>query len=78
MENKRFEQLAIIRDELLSDPYVPGLTIWQAAKIAEEDDYLNNLMIDWAKETDTLAKSQMLKEIIDYTDEMLRQFGNKE
>lgn len=72
MENKDFDQIAIIRDEMLTDPNVPGLIVWQAAKLALEDKYLYDLLIDWMKEPDGETKNMMKEEVINYTEEMLR------
>ena len=72
MDDKRFEQIAIIRDEMIADPNVPGLIVWQAAKLALEDKYLYELLLDWMKEPEGETKNMMREEIINYTDEMLR------
>lgn len=72
MDDKRFEQIAIIRDEMLADPNVPGLIVWQAAKLASEDKYLYELLLDWMKEPEGEAKNMMREEVINYTDEILR------
>lgn len=77
MENKDFDQIAIIRDELLTDPQVPGLIVWNAAKIAMEDKYLYELMIDWMKSVDGEPKDMMKEEIINYTEEILRKMDFK-
>ena len=71
MVNK-FEQLAIIRDEILTDPFVNASIVWDAAKIAEEDKYLNDLLLDWMKSTNSFAKALFLDEILPYTEEKLR------
>jgi hypothetical protein len=72
VDDKRFEQIAIIRDEMLADPNVPGLIVWQAAKLASEDKYLYELLLDWMKEPEGEAKNMMREEVINYTDEILR------
>jgi hypothetical protein len=72
VDDKRFEQIAIIRDEMLADPNVPGLIVWQAAKLALEDKYLYELLLDWMKEPEGETKNMMREEVINYTDEMLR------
>lgn len=71
----KFEQLSIIRDEILTDPSVNANLVWDAAKIAEEDKYLNDLLIDWAKSTNEFAKSLFLDEIFSYTEEVLRKLN---
>jgi hypothetical protein len=68
----KFEQLAIIRDEILTDPNVSASLVWDAAKIAEEDKYLNDLLLDWMKSTNEFAKGLYLDEILNYTEEKLR------
>lgn len=67
-----FDQLIVIRDEILTNPDVDASLIWDAAKIAEEDKYLNNLLVDWMKSTNEFAKALFLDEIISYTEERLR------
>lgn len=76
MVNK-FEQLSIIRDEILTDPSVKSIIIWNAAKIAEEDKYLSDLMIDYMKSTNELAKSFFLDEICNYTEQRLKVLNEK-
>ena len=71
MVNK-FEQLSIIRDEILTDPFVNASIVWDATKIAEEDKYLNNLLVDWAKSTNSFDRALFLDEILSYTEEKLR------
>lgn len=71
MENK-FEQLYFVRDTMLENPNVESRLVWLAAKIAEEDKYLYDLMLDWMKEINDYNKSEMLAEVINYTDEFLR------
>lgn len=68
----KFEQLSIIRDSILENPTVNASLVWDAAKIAEEDKYLYNLLIDWAKSTNEIAKALFLDEIFNYTEEQLR------
>jgi len=68
----KFEQLSIIRDEILTDPNIDASLVWDAAKIAEEDKYLNDLLIDWAKSTSDISKAFYLDEIMNYTQERLR------
>jgi hypothetical protein len=57
---------------MLTDPSVPGLVVWQAAKLALEDKYLYDLLVDWMKEPGGESKDMMKEEIINYTDEILR------
>lgn len=71
MDNK-FETLSVIRDEILTDPNVNSRLIWNAAKIAEEDKYLYDLLIDWMKSTSEHSKALFLDEILNYAEEKLR------
>lgn len=75
--NQRAEQLSIIRDTILEDPTVEASLVWDAAKIALEDNYLNDLMIDWAKAIDEYPKACMLDEIFNYTEETLRKMNRE-
>lgn len=77
MEDRDFDQITIIRDEMLTDPNVPGLIVWQAAKLALEDRYLYDLLVDWMKEPEGEAKNMMKEEVINYTDEYLRKLKIK-
>lgn len=73
--DKDFIQISLIRDEMISSPEVESLLIWNAAKLALEDTYLYDLFIDWAKETDVVAKTEMLNEVTTYAYEVIRKFG---
>lgn len=72
MDNKRLEQIDIIINEILFNPTVKMDLVLDAAKLASEDDYLYDLMVDWAKEVDVDVQNEMLKEMLDYTTEKLR------
>ena len=74
---KNLEQLSIIVDEILTDPGVHCVTILNAQKLAMEDKYLYDLMVDFAKESDQSIKDSYLNEIIEYTEEKLRTAGLK-
>jgi hypothetical protein len=76
MVNK-FEQLIIIRDEILTNPAVDASLVWDATKLAEEDKYLNDLLVDWAKSTNELSKSFYLDEILNYTEQKLKVLNEK-
>jgi len=71
MDNK-LEQLVIIKDELLMDPSVDASLILKAYRLAEEDSYLYELMIDWMKVVDPDIKNMLREEIFNYTEEMIR------
>lgn len=75
MDLKRFEQLSVIRDELLTSPNVNYKTVADSCRLAEEDDYLYDLMLDYMKEHNSHIKSELLNEIFNYTDEKLRILG---
>jgi len=75
MDAKRFEQLSIIKDDLLTSPNVNYTTVSGACKLAEEDDYLYDLMLDYMKEVNSHIKSELLNEVFNYTDEKLRVIG---
>lgn len=68
----KFEQLSTIRDLILTDPNVQASLVWDATKIALEDKYLYDLLIDWAKSTSEVSKALFLDEILNYTEEKLR------
>lgn len=68
----KFEQLSVIRDEILTDPNVNASLVWDASKLALEDKYLYNLLVDWAKSTSDISKALFLDEILNYTEERLR------
>lgn len=70
-----FDQIGIIRDEILTDPNVNASLVWDAAKIAIEDKYLYNLLIDWMKSTNEFSKALFLDEIFSYTEEVLRKLN---
>jgi hypothetical protein len=71
METK-LEALSIIKDELLMDKTVDARVVINAAKLAEEDNYLYELLIDWMKVTDENIKDMLRDEVINYTEEVLR------
>ena len=72
MVNKDVEQIAIIRDSMLENPNAKGLFIWEAAKLALEDKYLYELMLDWMIVTDSDIKNMLMEEVVNYTEEILR------
>lgn len=75
--DKKFEQIMIIRDTMIEDPTINSSLVWNAAKIANEDKYLYDLMIDWMKETNSYSKQMMQDEILNYTEEILRKMKVK-
>lgn len=75
MDIKRLEQISFIVDELLTDPSVDFKVVNSAGKLASEDKYLYELMVDWMKSTDNYIKGAMKDEILNYTEEVLRRAG---
>jgi hypothetical protein len=70
--DSKLEALSFIKDEMLMNKNVNARTIINAAKIAEEDNYLYELMIDWAKLIDDDIKNMLMEEVINYTEETIR------
>jgi len=70
--DKRLEEIYYIRDEMLTNPKVNAQTILNASKIAEEDNYLYELMIDWMKVVDDHIKLMLMDEVVNYTEEIVR------
>lgn len=68
----RLEALSIIKDEMLMDKDIDAQTVLKSAKLAEEDNYLYELMIDWMKVVDPNIKSMLKDDILNYTEEMIR------
>lgn len=77
MLDKKLEAIYFIRDEILTLKDVDAITIWDAARLATEDDYLYEMLNDWMKETDVKNRFDILNEVIDYTSEMRKRLGNK-
>lgn len=72
--DKRIEQIYFIRDEMLTNPNVSAQTVINASKIAEEDNYLYELMLDYMKVVDEHIRLMLLDEVLNYTEEMMRKF----
>jgi len=68
----RLETLSYICDEILTNPNVNAQTVLNATKLASEDNYLYELMVDYAKATDSMIRDMYLTDILSYTDEKLR------
>lgn len=75
MQNDRLETISYIVEDMLLNPDVDCTVIMASGKIAAEDTYLYNLMLDYMKEFDINSKDELLEEIIDYTEEFLRRAG---
>lgn len=71
MDN-RLDSISFIVEEILTNPLVDCTLVTRAGKLAAEDNYLYDLMLDYAKEPEGLIKTEMLNEIINYTDETVR------
>ena len=68
----RLETLSYICDEILTNHNVNAQTVLNATKLASEDNYLYELMVDYAKATDSMIRDMYLTDILSYTDEKLR------
>lgn len=75
MDETKLDTISYIEDEILTSPEVDCRTVSIAARLAEEDNYLYNIMVDWMKETDKKSKAEMLTELLDYTHEVMRRAG---
>jgi hypothetical protein len=71
METK-LEALSFIKEEMLMDKTVDARVILNAAKLAEEDKYLYDLMIDYMSSIDPDIKNMLKEEVVNYTEEMAR------
>lgn len=71
METK-FEALSLIKDEMLMDKTVDASTVIKASKIAEDDKYLYELMVDYMTVVDPVIKNMLRDEVINYTEEIIR------
>lgn len=73
MENDMKNQLVEeARYKLSLDLKVPLNVIDTSLSLALKDDYLFDLIGDWLKERNEHIKDEMLKEIVNYTDEVIR------
>jgi len=73
MENDVKNQLVEqVKNRMSKDWTIPSDIISNSASLALKDVYLYDLMSDWLKEKNDYNKHEMLKEIINYTDEMIR------
>ncbi len=75
MDLKKLEQISHIKDELLSNPKATYSVISNTCKLAEEDDYLYDLLLDFMKEANSHIKKELLNEAFNYTEEKLRVLG---
>lgn len=73
MENDMKNQLVEkARYEMSLDLTVPLNTINDSTTLALKDKYLYDLIGDWLSERNDHNKNELLKEIVNYTDEILR------
>jgi hypothetical protein len=68
----KLEALCFIKDQMLMNKEVDARTILNATKLAENDEYLYDLINDWMRVTDTGIKALLLDDIITYTEEIKR------
>lgn len=69
MRNQLVEQA---RYKMSLDLSIPSKIINDSTSLALKDEYLYDLMSDWLTEKNEYNKDEMLKEIVNYTDEILR------
>lgn len=73
MENDVKNQLVEqVKTKMSKDWTIPAGIITTSTSLALKDAYLYDLMSDWLEEKNDYIKHEMLKEIINYTDEMNR------
>lgn len=73
MENDMKNQLVEeARYKMSLDLSIPSNIISDSTSLALKDKYLYDLISDWLIENNEYNKDEMLKEIVNYTDEMLR------
>lgn len=68
----KLEMLCIIKDEMLMDPLVEASLVIKAYKLAETDNYLYELLIDWMKVVDTNIKNLLRDDVLNYVQEINR------
>lgn len=54
------------------DTSIPSNIVLDSTSFALKDEYLYELLMDWLKEHNEYNKDEMKKEIVNYTDEILR------
>jgi hypothetical protein len=64
--------ISLIKDEMLMNPKVDVRTVIEASKLAEEDKYLYELMVDYMSSIDPDIKVMMLEDALNYTEEVMR------
>lgn len=73
MENDQKNQLIeYARYEMSLDLDIPSNIVNDSAQLALKDKYLLDLISDWINEKNEFNKTEMRKEIINYTEEILR------
>ena len=79
MREEKAKQLSTIKSELLQNKDLNSKVVYDSVKLALEDDYLFDLMVDYKNEANSSIKKEMLHEIVNYTEEMVRKLklGNK-
>lgn len=61
--------ILFIRDEMLSNPHSDATTVYNIAKLAEEDGAMFNLMMGWMNEISNSGKKVIEEEMVEYMQE---------
>lgn len=73
MKNEvKHQNLEKIRYDMSLDTSIPSNIVLDSTSFALKDEYLYELLMDWLKEHNEYNKDEMKKEIVNYTDEILR------
>jgi len=73
MENDQKNQsIEHARYQMSLDLTIPSNIVSDSTYLALKDNYLFELIADWVEEKNDYNKSEMKKEIINYTEEILR------
>lgn len=68
----KIERIEKVREVMVKEN-IPIPIKWHSSQIAlRGDEYLLDLMEDWAIETNEMIKAEMLQEIANYSDEIYR------
>ena len=68
----KLEELSIIKDEMLMNPNVNARMVLAASKLAEDDRYLYELLLDYMKVVDEDIKKMLFDDAMNYTEETIR------
>lgn len=61
--------ILFIRDEMLANPHSDANTVYNIAKLAEEDSTMFNLMMGWMNEISNSGKKIIEEEMVEYMQE---------